>query len=200
MNIYGGKREMVMTNEYDWEKKGRSWSCRCCGQFIKNNEKFYLVVILGSDIREIYPKEGNFIVHKVEFDELAKELNDEYLAIKAILSKKRPRTKNRTPIDETMVEKFYEVARKQRLSIVKETRNRIYFKPCISGRVGDFVYDKRSQKVFYNGRGFNGLFDRMFLHEIISRIHEELHDLNEGYRVEKVLKKTKKTVDKMMNS
>lgn len=199
MNIYKGKREMVMTNEYDWEKKGSSGSCRCCGQYIKNNETFYLVVIFGSDFPKKYPKERNFIVHKDEFDKLAKEHNDEYLAIDSILSKKRPSAKNRTVVDEKVVEKFYEVARNQGLRITKETRNRIYFKPRISGRVGEFVYDKRSQKVFYNGRGFNGLFDRMFLHEFLSRIHEELHDLDEGYRAEKVFTEAKKSVDKIMN-
>lgn len=187
-----------MAHEYSWEQKGKSGSCRCCGKFIKNDEKYYLVVILGGDFRNKYPKEGNFIIHKDEFDQLAEKLDDEYLAIDSILSQKRKSATNRTPVDETMVEKFYKVARNQNLSIRKETRNRIYFKPSVRGRVGDFIYDKRKQTVYYNGSGFSGLFDRMFLNEIISRINEEIHDLPEDYRVDKVIEKATKQVNEMM--
>lgn len=186
-----------MSCEYEWEKKGRTGSCRCCGQFIKDGEKYYLVIINGGVFSKKYPKETNFIVHKDEFDQLANEHNDEYMAIDTILSRKRPNPKNHTAVDEKKVEKFYEVAKKLNLRIIKETRNRIYFKPSVRGRVGDFYYDKRSQKVSYNGRGFNGIFERMLLREIISRIHEELHDLKEGYRVEQSFAKAKQIVNEM---
>ena len=37
----------VMQNEYMWEKQGKNGACRKCGQFIKRDEAYYLIVVSG---------------------------------------------------------------------------------------------------------------------------------------------------------
>lgn len=198
MTVFESKKEMKMTNEHMWEKKGTLSGCRCCGNFIKNGENFYLVVILGTEVYKDFPTEGNFIVHKDEFDQLAESLaGDEYAALREIFSNKRKRATNRTPVNEEMTTRFRSIAPKMRLRIVNETKNRIYFKPTGQGKIGDFIFDKRSLEVYYNGRGFNGMFDRIFLREFISKINEELHQEEAGFRAEKFIGEVVDKVDKI---
>lgn len=199
-NYFGGKMAQTMKGEHHWEKKGGAQgSCRHCGQFIKNKEEYYIVIINGTDVREHFPKERNFIIHQKEFDTMVDVTGSESNAVYHILSHKKPSSKNGTKVDEEMVERFKGIASRKGFRIKSETKNRITFNPG-RGDKSPFIFDKRFLTIEYNGRGKNGLFDGLIVHEFISRIQEELHDIpeEEGFRVLDAIGKATKQVNEWM--
>lgn len=197
--FYKGKREFVMKGEYNWETKGKSGACRATGQFIKDGELFYLVVVNGQDFSKVYPKEGNFIIKKDIFDAiLEKHEGDDEAAIIELFSKKQPPAKNRTPINEEMTEKMRGILRLRNFYIHKETKDKLYFKYDRTDSSAGFMFDKRSLRLENRSRRKKGLLGGMVEAELMSRLREELLDLPEGYRAGKVMKQAADTVNQMM--
>lgn len=199
--FYNGKMDMVMTNEFDWEKKGKTGACRSSGQFIKNGEDFCLVIVLGEEFRKAYPKEGNFIIKKEIFDELLKKHGDDGdAAVIELFSKKQPVAKNRTPIDEEMTEKMKEILHRKKLYIYKETKDKLRFKYSRTDSSAGYVFCKRSFSLENISRRNKGLFGDMMESQFMSQLREELLGLPEGFRVQKTLDKAKETVNQIMGS
>lgn len=197
--FYKGKREFIMKGEYNWETKGKSGACRATGQFIKDGEPYYLVVVNGQGFSEMYPKEGNFIIKKDVFDELLeKHAGNGDAAIDELFSKKQPPAKNRTPINEEMTEKMREILRLRNFYIHKETKDKLYFKYDRTDSSAGFMFDKRSLRLENRSRRKKGLLGGMVEAELMSRLREELLELPEGYRVEKVMKQATDMVNQMM--
>lgn len=197
--FYKGKRELVMKGEYNWETKGKSGACRATGQFIKDGEPYYLVVVNGQDFSKMYPKEGNFIIKKDVFDELLeKHAGNGDAAIIELFSKKQPPAKNRTPINEEMTEKMREILRLRNFYIHKETKDKLYFKYDRTDSSAGFMFDKRSLRLENRSRRKKGLLGGMVETELMSRLREELLELPEGYRVGKVMKQATDMVNQMM--
>lgn len=197
--FYRGKREFVMNGEYNWETKGKSGACRATGQFIKDGEPYYLVVVNGKDFSKVYPKEGNFIIKKDIFDAILEtHEGDEEAAIVELFSKKQPPAKNRTPINEEMTEKMREILRLRNFYIHKETKDKLYFKYDRTDSSAGFMFDKRSLRLQNRSRRKKGLLGGMVEAELMSRLREELLELPEGYRAGKAIKQATDTVNQMM--
>lgn len=199
--FYKGKRELVMKGEFDWEKKGKSGACRSTGQFIKNGESYYLVVVFGTEFSKAYPKEHNFLIKKDVFDAiLEKHEDDGDAAVLEIVNKKQPPAKNRTPIDEEMTERMKEILRGKRYYIHKETKDKLYFKYDRFDTSAGFVFSKRSFDIENISRRKKGMFGGVAERETISRLREELLDLPEGFRVGKLFEETEKRVKNIMGN
>lgn len=188
-----------MKGEYNWETKGKSGACRATGQFIKDGEPYYLVVVNGQGFSEMYPKEGNFIIKKDVFDELLeKHAGKGDASIIELFNKKQPPAKNRTPINEEMTEKMREILRLRNFYIHKETKDKLYFKYDRTDSSAGFMFDKRSLRLENRSRRKKGLLGGMVEAELMSRLREELLELPEGYRVGKVMKQATDMVNQMM--
>ncbi|WP_442637707.1 hypothetical protein [Rossellomorea marisflavi] len=199
-NYFGGKMPYTMSGEHNWEKKGGTkGACRQCGQYIKNDEDYYLVIINWADVRQDFPKEGNFIIHQKEFDTLVDVTGSESNAVYHIFSHKKPRAKNPTQVDEERVERFKGIVARRGFRIKSETKNRITFTPGFRDK-SPYIFDKRFGTIEYSGRGMNGLFDGLIIKEFVSRIREELYDIpkEQGFRALDVVEKATKQVDEWM--
>jgi rRNA maturation protein Rpf1 len=192
------KMEMnyVMGNPKIWEKQGVKNACRLCGQYVQKGEAYSIVVIPMPYRKE----QGNFVVHTHEWEEFKQGVENMDILVEKLINTKKPKAKNATPIDETVVEAFKKVLQDKGYRIKKETRTRIYFKA--SRKMATFYFDKQFKSIEFEGRA-NGLFDGMFLREFYSRLEEALNkelgkEVEEGYRVNKAIQEAMDTVDKIM--
>lgn len=184
---FNGKLERTMNGEEQWEKKGKSGTCRQCGQYIKNGESYYLVLTNAPGTIQDFPKEQNFIVHKKEFDILHEVTGSEDRTVFNILAFNRPVAKNGTKVDKEVVERFKAICSRRGFYITNETKNAISFKTGVREKQ-NFKFDKRFHTLEYTGRGLNGLFDRLYLNEFLSRVREELFNQEPQFRVEDAVK------------
>jgi hypothetical protein len=191
-------KKMTMTNAKSWERTKQS--CRFCGQYIQNEEDHYLIVVPSPWRKD----EGNFIVHAHEWEPFSEGLEVEELFPKLLTIKKK-RTTNKTPINEERVSAFKRVLTKRFCRIKKETSTTITYKdPRESAQT---IYDKRYHNLEYLGRpggsGLGTLMSQMVTREIHSRIFEEVeiemgNTAPEGFRVSTVVNKAIEKVEELL--
>lgn len=176
--------QMTMTNKGTFEKHGKSHACRLCGQYIEVGQQFGLIVVPLPWAKE----QRNFFVHAEEWEahceglETAEEI---FFKLSGIV---QPKALNKTAPEPQRVEAFRRVLRKKGALITKETANRIYFK--LSKETSEFYLEKRFEKIVDQSRK-SGIFDQIFMKEIISRLNEDwLKELGEPtgepFRAEKI--------------
>ncbi|MFF2532327.1 hypothetical protein ACFVS2_25795 [Brevibacillus sp. NPDC058079] len=189
-------KEMKMTNRGLWEKQGRKNACRLCGQFIDNEENYYLVVV-PYPFANAHP---NFIVHAHEWEEFQEGMTDLEALFAKLSGTEKPKTYNHTIPDEDKVEAFRRVLRKKGYVILKETSNRIYF--TFSSKSAQFYFEKRFCYV-ENMKTNSDIFDRIFTLDNVTRLEEEWKKelgqlVEEGFRAEKFFEKAKENLQAMM--
>lgn len=187
--IWGNK--LTMTNRMEWEKKGKRNACRLCGQFIDNQEAFYLVVVPFPHTHEQF---SNFIVHDHEWEDFTEGITEVSAIFEKLSVTTKPFTHNHTVPNMERVEAFKRALRKKGCVSKKETANRIYF--IFSGRSTLFYFEKRFEYID-NTKLYNDMIERFFILENVSRLEEEWKKelgeiVKEGFRTEKHLNNLKK--------
>ncbi|MBP1308969.1 hypothetical protein JOD82_001989 [Paenibacillus sp. 1182] len=177
-----------MTSRRDWEKAGKKNACRICGQFIENDEEYYLVVVPFP-----YAKQhSNFLVHAHEWETFSEGITDIAVLFEKLSNTEKPNTINHTVPDAEKVEAFRRALRKKGGVTLKETANRIYF--TFSNK-SSFYFEKRFGYI-ENMKKNSDIMDRMFTLDYTTRLYEEWkkelrETVEEGFRVEKFFEKTK---------
>jgi len=158
-----GLRKMTM-GKFPWNER-----CKICGQYILEGEETYIV----------YPPHDNNetltwgIVHAKELDDISKGLSEEEKMDK-LRGMKKPRFKGFTEEQKNNAELFKELCFKR--GFRKHTLSKRTLKFSKRGTSFKITYDMITENISYDYRS-KGLFDGLFIMQIISELKHEFEKL-----------------------
>ena len=158
-----GLRKMTM-GKFPWNER-----CKICGQYILEGEEIYIV----------YPSHDNNetltwgIVHAKELDDISEGLSEEEKMDK-LRGMKKPRFKGFTEEQKNNAELFKELCFKR--GFRKHTLSKRTLKFSKRGTSFKITYDMITENISYDYR-HKGLFDGLFIMQIISELKHEFEKL-----------------------
>ena len=157
-----GLRKMTMS-KFPWDER-----CKICGQYILEDEETYIV----------YPSQNDKvltwgIVHAKELDDISEGLSEEEKMDK-LRGIKKPRFKGFAEEQKVNAELFKELCFKK--GYRKSTLSKRTMKFSKKGTSFKITYDMITENISYDYR-HKGLFDGLFIMQIISELKHEFEKL-----------------------
>lgn len=176
-------------------------TCLLCNNWVLKGEEFYMLII-PNEIRKEY-KISNFIAHKEEWDEFSKGLSDIEIAEK-IIKHKKPRKKPLTNEQLKNIEYFKEACNHFGFNNCEISRNKRFVKMKKRKTSFTLIYDIIFDRVSYDTKTGEDLFGRLFSNEFVANVCNKFYelrglDIREDFSVAKILNKTAKDVDELIN-
>lgn len=167
-----------------------SWfdkKCYLCGEYFKERDKLYIVVI-ASEFKEKYKKfRENIVVHKDEFDKIAVEnSNNHELIMNHLIKVTTPHKNNSlTELQKASLDAFRKTA--VQFGFLIETIKDDYIRRRVEGQSLTALYNIRTMQVSVVTRAKKGLEEQIVLSELRARIMHNMQAIlgAEKYNIEK---------------